>query len=202
MALLAAQPLLAPYVDARWLVVLRGAVAAILIASFWRSYVELRDAERVPAREYALAIAVGLAIFPVWINFDSGWAAFDSGAGFAPLRDDGSVDPVLALLKLASLVVVVPLMEELFWRSFLMRWIDKRDFLGADARRASFLAFALSSALFAMEHAMWFASLVAGAAYAGLYKRAGNLRLPIISHATTNGTLGIWILATGSWRYW
>ena len=202
MALLAAQPLLAPYLDARWLVVLRGAVAAILIAFFWRSLVELRDGEPVPVREYLLAIVVGLAVFAVWITFDSGWAAFDAGPGFAPLRDDGSFDPALALLKLASLVVVVPLMEELFWRSFLMRWIDKRDFLGADARRASFMAFALSSALFAMEHALWFAGLVAGAAYAWLYKRAGNLRLPIVSHATTNGTLGIWILATGSWRYW
>ena len=93
-------------------------------------------------------------------------------------------------------------MEELFWRSFLLRWIDRREFLTADPRRASWLAFAISSALFAVEHSLWFAGLLAGLAYGWLYMRSRNLWIPIVSHATTNGILGIWILATGNWRFW
>jgi CAAX prenyl protease-like protein len=93
-------------------------------------------------------------------------------------------------------------MEELFWRSFLLRWIDSRDFLSWDPRKATFLAFALSSALFASEHSLWFAGLAAGIAYTWVYIRSGNLWIPIVSHAVTNGTLGLWILATGNWRFW
>jgi uncharacterized protein len=142
-------------------------------------------------------------VFLAWIAFDSGWAAFGPrGTGFVPMAGEGAIDPTLVLLRLFGLVLVVPIMEELFWRSFLMRWIDKRDFGALDPRRTSLLAFALSSALFALEHTLWFAGLLAGLAYAWIYRRTGNLRAPILSHAITNGTLGLWILATGSWHLW
>jgi CAAX prenyl protease-like protein len=71
-----------------------------------------------------------------------------------------------------------------------------------DARQASWAAFAISSALFASEHTQWLAGLIAGMVYAWLYKKTNNLWYPILSHAITNGTLGIWILATGNWRFW
>jgi CAAX prenyl protease-like protein len=83
-----------------------------------------------------------------------------------------------------------------------MRRIDARDFLSLDPRGASGLAFGLSCALFASEHALWFAGLIAGIAYGALYMRSRNLWIPIVSHATTNGTLAIWILATGNWQLW
>ena len=90
-------------------------------------------------------------------------------------------------MRVTGLVLVVPVMEELFWRSFLMRWIDRREFLVADPAQASFLAFALSSALFALEHSQWFAGLVAGMAYSWLYIRAGNLRIPILYAVNARG---------------
>jgi len=93
-------------------------------------------------------------------------------------------------------------MEELFWRSFLMRWIDARDFLNLDARRVSGMALALTCGLFAVEHSLWVAGLMAGLAYAGLYITTNNLRAPVLAHAVTNAILGLWILATGSWQLW
>jgi CAAX prenyl protease-like protein len=93
-------------------------------------------------------------------------------------------------------------MEELFWRSLVMRWIARRDFLALAPRAAGLTAFALSSALFALEHSQWLAGLAAGMAYGWLYMRSGNLWIPILSHATTNGILALWIVATGSWRFW
>ena len=87
-------------------------------------------------------------------------------------------------------------------KHFLLRWIDKREFLAFDPRSASWVAFAISSALFASEHSQWFAGLLAGMTYNWIYMRTGNLWVPIVSHATTNGLLGIWILATGNWQFW
>jgi CAAX prenyl protease-like protein len=197
-----------PYKDAadwRWLAIGRGLAAAALLALFWRHYSELRKpASRPRPAHWLLAIVAGFAVFGVWITFDAGWAAFGGeGKGFVPLRADGSIDWLLAGLRLWVLAAVVPIMEELFWRSFLLRWIDSpRNFLAADPRRTGFAAFAISSALFASEHSLWFAGLIAGVIYTGVYTRTGNLWLPIVSHAITNGTLGLWILATGNWRFW
>jgi hypothetical protein len=79
----------------------------------------------------------------------------EMGKGYAPLAADGSIDWARAALRLFGLALVVPVMEELFWRSFLLRWIDKRDFLAMDPRRASVMAVALSSSLFRdRAHAM------------------------------------------------
>jgi len=172
-----------------------------LLAVYWPRYEELRERPRL--RDATLAIALGLAVFGAWITFDRGWAATGSGGpGFMPLRADGSIDVTLVALRLAGLALVVPVMEELFWRSFLMRRIDARDFLSLDPRAVSALAFGLSCALFASEHTLWFAGLLAGAAYGLHYKRCRNLWIPIVSHATTNGTLAIWILATRNWHFW
>jgi len=203
-AFLALQPYLDRAFDPRWVVVTRGLAVAGVLALFWRHYGELRrDAGQATATDWFLSVAVGIGIFFLWIAFASGWSTFGApSTGFVPLRADGSVDPVLAGLRLFGLVLVVPVMEELFWRSFVMRRIDRTDFLGLDPKRASFLAFALSSALFALEHSQWFAGLVAGMAYAGLYMRSGSILIPIVSHATTNAILGTWILVTGSWTFW
>lgn len=157
---------------------------------------------RLKLREAGAAIATGLAVFAAWITFDWSWAAFESGPGLAPLDARGHVDAGLVAAKLAGLVLVVPVMEELFWRSLVMRWIDRRDFLALDPRAASLAAVALSSALFALEHTLWLAGLAAGAAYALLYRASGNLWSAVAAHATTNAALAAYILATGRWDLW
>ena len=178
----------------RW-VLLRGAVAALLIAFFWRSYVELRVP--LPARELVASIAVGLAVFIAWIALDNG-----EGTGFRPVTVEGAIEWPIAMARFAILAAVVPVMEELFWRSLLMRRIDARDFLAVDARRVSRFALILSAVLFATEHSMWVAGLIAGLAYAGLYIKTNNLWAPVVAHSVTNAILGTWILATGSWHLW
>jgi CAAX prenyl protease-like protein len=180
----------------------RGLAAAALLAAFWRHYTELRQAP-LPARHASVAIAVGALVFGLWIALDQPWARFgDPGPGYAPLAGDGSLDWLKIVPRLAVLALVVPVMEELFWRSFLMRWIDQRDFLGLDARKASRTAVLVTSGLFALEHSLWLAGLIAGLAYAGLYITTNNLRAPVLAHAVTNGILGLWIVATGSWHLW
>lgn len=189
--------------DVRWLTVLRPVVVAVLLAFLWKHYEELHRL-RVARRHLVLAAGLGIAVFAAWIVFDRGWAVVGSPrGGFEPLDDQGRLDFTLAALRLAGFGLVVPIMEELFWRSFLLRWIEApRDFLALDPRRAGFLAFALSSILFASEHALWFAGLVAGISYNLCFMRSRNLWACVLSHAITNTTLGVWILATGNWRLW
>jgi CAAX prenyl protease-like protein len=188
--------------DLRWLDMLRAATVTAALIVFWRGYGELGAASAVKPQRWLLAIGCGLAVFVVWIHFDDGWAVVGRSEGFDPTGADGEIRLTLAGLRLAESVLVVPIMEELFWRSFLLRWLDARDFIAADPRRASPGAFALTAVLFASEHSLWFAGLIAGLLYNWLYTRTGNLWVPIASHAVTNGALGIWILATANWRLW
>ena len=175
---------------------MRGLAAAVLLAIFWRQYVELRT-ERLGALQALMSVVAGVGVFGMWIALDNG-----EGAGFRPLTAEGTLDWPILVARFAILAAVVPVMEELFWRSFLMRWIDARDFLGVDARKASRTAILVTSGVFALEHSLWLAGLIAGLAYAGLYMTTNNLRAPVLAHAVTNGILGLWIVATGSWHLW
>ncbi len=188
--------------DLRWLNVLRAVAVTLALACFWRGYGELGAFHDVKPHQWLLAIGTGLTVFLVWINFDDGWAIMGSTRGFNPTGRDGGIDLTLASLRLAELALVVPVMEELFWRSFLLRWLDAREFSAADPRRASPRAFALTAVLFASEHSLLFAGLIAGLLYNWVYIRTGNLWVPIASHAISNGALGIWILATRNWHLW
>lgn len=188
--------------DPRWLNVLRTVAVTLALAYFWRGYRELGAAGAVKPHQWLLAIGTGLAVFLVWVSFDDGWAVVGSSKGFNPAGRDGGVDLTLAGLRLAELALVVPVMEELFWRSFLLRWLDAREFSTADPRRASPRAFAITAVLFALEHSLWFAGLIAGLLYNWLYMRTGNLWVPITSHAITNSALGIWVVTTGNWHLW
>lgn len=187
--------------DTRQLFTLRALVVLALLGALWVLYSELHDFA-LPWRHVLLAVVSGAAVFALWINLDFPWATFGETKSFEPLRSDGGIDWMLVVFRLLGLAIVVPVMEELFWRSFLLRWIDHQKFLELPPQQVSLRAIAVSSMLFASEHQLWFAGLIAGLVYALLYVRTGNLWVPIISHAVTNAVLGAWILATGNWQFW
>jgi CAAX prenyl protease-like protein len=93
-------------------------------------------------------------------------------------------------------------MEELFWRSFLLRWLERHDFLQVAPRSVGPRPLVITTALFALEHSQWLAGGIAGVVYSALYMRSGNLWVPIAAHAVTNAALGIWILHTENWHFW
>lgn len=188
--------------DPRWLYGLRVATVAALLLAFARHYRELRLPPAPAAREWLLAVAVGLGVFVAWINLAGGWLVLsDEPGGFDPRAAGGQLDPALVAVRIAGAALVVPVMEELFWRSFILRWIDNPRFLDADPRAMSLRAVLWSSVIFGLEHNEWFAGILAGAAYAWLYRR-GHLGLAVAGHAVTNLVLGVWVVTTGSWRFW
>lgn len=184
-----------------WLYPVKIAVVVALLAWYWRRYGELH-AGRLTARAWLVAVATGVVVFVLWINLDASWMQVGAPAGYDPSAPDGHIDWLLVACRLAGAALVVPVMEELFWRSFIQRWLTKPDFLDCAPAAVGIKALAMTAVLFGIEHNLWFAGMVAGLAYGFLYMRAGSLWSPIIAHAVTNGLLGAWILATGSWTYW
>jgi CAAX prenyl protease-like protein len=142
-------------------------------------------------------------VFFLWVLPYPGWATLGAGgAGFNPTQPDGTVNLLLAAIRLSGAALVVPVMEELFWRSFIMRWLDRPDFMAADPMHVDRRAFFVTALLFAVEHHLWLAGLLAGIAFGWLYKVCRNLWAPVLAHGVTNAMLGIWVLSRGAWQYW
>lgn len=190
-------------IDPRWLYGVTVIAVGALLFWFRREYGELARQTLPSAAEVLLAIGVGALVFVLWIQLDADWMTLgEPAAGFVPLTPSGSLDWPLIVARFAGAALLVPVMEELFWRSFLMRWIERPVFEGVDPRRVGLKAIVVSTFVFMLAHTLWLAAIVAGLAYAWLYVRSGKLWLPLIAHAVTNGALGVWVVATRQWQYW
>ena len=189
--------------DTRWLYALTVLVVGTMLLVWWREYGELARQNWPSLSEVALAVAVGVAVFVLWINLDANWMTLsEPSAAFKPVNAQGGLEWPLIAVRWIGATLLVPVMEELFWRSFLMRWIDNPVFEGIDPRRTSLKAVLLSTFVFVLAHTLWLAAIVAGLAYAWLYVRSGKLWLPVIAHGVTNGVLGIWVVQSGQWQFW
>lgn len=187
-------------VDPRHLYAVRVGVVTVALGLLWRQYEELKGATP-SARQALLAVAVGTGVFVLWINLDAAPLVIGTSEGFDP-RVGTEVRWALAVPRLAGAALVVPVMEELFWRSFVLRWLERQTFLDVDPGSIGWRALVISSAIFAVEHHLWLAGLLAGLAYGWLYMRTGSLWAAILAHAVTNGLLGVWVLTTGAWELW
>jgi hypothetical protein len=99
-------------------------------------------------------------------------------------------------------VLVVPVMEELFWRAFLIRWLVKEDFKSVPVGTFTWPSFLITVALFGAEHNQWLAGLVCGALYNWLLYRTRSVWACVVAHAVSNAALAAWVLARGDWKFW
>lgn len=187
--------------DVRWLYAVKIALVAALLFLFREKYQELRPAQRIRFGELVLAIVLGALVFIAWINLNVGWLVTGSVSAFNPLDKAGINLPLMAI-RMMGATLVVPLMEELFWRSFLLRWLESKDFTGVDPARIGLRSCLAVTVLFGFEHNLWFAGMLAAMVYNFLYMHTKNLWLPIVSHAVTNGLLGIWVVVGNHWEFW
>jgi CAAX prenyl protease-like protein len=126
--------------------------------------------------------------------------------GFDPTVFAGS--PVLYWLtvtaRFARLVIIVPLLEEIFWRGFLLRYLIREDFSKVPLGAYSHLSFFGVAGLFMLVHQTpdWPAAFVTGLIFNGLLVRTKSLGTCVAAHAITNLGLGIYIMATRQWGFW
>lgn len=172
------------------------AVAAALIY-FRNSYEELRPGFSL------LAVIVGLVAIAIWIGIDSYYPKFGSAAVFDPMSITSVAQRnAFFAVRVFGAVIVVPVMEELFWRAFLIRWLVKEDFKSVPIGTFTGLSFAVTVGMFGMEHYQWLAGLICGALYNWLYYKRKDVFACIIAHAVSNAALAAWVLYRGDWKFW
>jgi CAAX prenyl protease-like protein len=186
--------------------ILRVTVMTAVLLLIARPVIDLRVKKLVPT------LAIGIVVFVVWIapdvlfkEYRHFWLFENALMGKAATSFESPVTlswPVLAL-RLIRAVVIVPIIEELFWRSWLMRWLIDNDFQKVPLGRYSAQAFWIVAVLFASEHgSYWDVGLVAGVIYNWWMVRTRSLGDLILAHAVTNGILGAYVIAFGKWEYW
>jgi hypothetical protein len=99
--------------------------------------------------------------------------------------------------------LVVPVMEELFWRDYLWRTIlAPNDFKLAAVGEWDWKPFVFVSLLFATVHVQWATAIVWGFMIAALLAYTRSLGACIIAHGVTNLLLGGYVLFTKNWYFW
>ena len=176
-------------------------IVAVLCRDTWRDLKPLPSASM-----FAVAIVAGLAVTALWIGLDGRYPAIPllgKRSGFDPTTLPVPGRFVFLAVRFLGLVLVVPLIEELFWRSFLMRWLIDSDFRTIPIGRVTRVAVVITSFGFALEHPEWLPALLTGLIWAGLLAWSKSVFACVVSHATANLALGAYVLAMGgeAWRF-
>jgi CAAX prenyl protease-like protein len=189
-----------------WEYPLRSLALASILWFVSRRVISLRAAHPLAS------VGLGVAVFLVWIAPDWAWPGWRSHWLFVNPLTGAVESSVPAGLRNDALVLVsrtirgallVPVIEELFWRSWLMRWLVKPEFEHVPLGSYTPFSFWMTAALFAVEHGpFWFVGLLAGIAYNWWMIRTRSLGDCIVAHSVTNGALAAYVLAAGKWEYW
>ena len=100
-------------------------------------------------------------------------------------------------------IVIVPVVEELFWRAWLMRWLIRPDFERVPLGAYSTSSFVSVAVLFALEHgSYWDVGLLTGFLYNFWMIRTKSVADCILVHAVTNACLCGYVIWAGQWQYW
>jgi uncharacterized protein len=183
-----------------WIYPLQTIGCGALLICFRRSY----GFDRL--RFVVFTILVASAVFLIWILPQQFLGFPPRINGFDPtlLPNSPSIYWFTIALRFLRLVIVVPFVEEIFWRAFLLRFLINENFERVPFGKFSWLSFAVVTLVFALSHARpdWLAALCAGALYNFVAYRTRSLASCILAHAFTNLLLGLWIMRTQQWGFW
>ena len=164
------------------------------------------------AQQWLASIAVGVVVFVVWIGPDLLLPGYRTGLLFSngivghpigSFPEAARGDPLALALRFGRAALLVPVLEELFWRAWLPRWAIDTDFQRVPLGTFTPAVFWITALLFASEHgSYWDVGLAAGLIYNWWMQRTRSLGDCILAHAVTNACLSAYVIAAGRWEYW
>jgi CAAX prenyl protease-like protein len=182
-----------------WIFPLQTLVCGLLLARGWKHYEFSRPAQPL----FTTAIAV--LVLAIWIAPQELLGAERRWEGFEPgFFGDGAAYGTNVTVRFIRLVIVVPLLEEIFWRGFLLRYVINDDFTKVPFGTFDWKSFSIVTLFFGLAH--FGPRLLAG----DHHRR--TLQFRRLPHpqpqrmrpraCDTNLLLGIYILRTGQWGFW
>jgi uncharacterized protein len=176
------------------------------LAGAWMIWIFRRWIAEMRWRISAEGVIVGVVVFVLWVGLDSYYpkigkleASWNPQAFFGA----GSVWAwFFIVVRMVGSAFVVPPIEEVFYRSFIYRYIVRPDFEGVEFRHLSWVALFVTAGIFGFAHYEWLPGILCGLLYQGLVIRKNRLGDAITAHAITNFLLGAWVVWKGAWHFW
>ena len=182
-----------------------GVMGVVIRAAAW-PVVDFR------VKNWLGSLLLGAAVFVMWIGPDllfpgyrGHWLFTNAIAGSVTpgLPEEVRGDSAVLLLRGLRASLIVPIIEELFWRAWLMRWLISPDFETVPLGKYSAQAFWIVAILFASEHGpYWDVGLLCGILYNWWMVRTRSVGDLILTHGVTNACLCIYVVAAEKWEYW
>jgi uncharacterized protein len=185
---------------------IRVVITAAIVILFSRNILSLHPSRPIQS------ILVGTVVFALWIGPDilsptyrQHWLFHNPLVGTAASTIPHHLrgDPVFLLFRIAGSAILVPIIEELFWRGWLMRVLISPDFRSIKPGAYSTFSFGVTAVLFASEHGpYWEVGLIAGVIYGAWMLRTGSLGDCILARGITNACLAAYVIGASQWQYW
>ena len=173
---------------------------AITTAILWHYRKHYREHLRSFFSSPGFAIGLGLIVWAIWMllepsghktspaEFAAGWSTIAFGFWLT--------------MRILGSCIIVPIVEELAFRGFLLRRLISPDFTEVSLTKFTWLSFLGSSIAFGVLHQRWLAGIIAGMLFAYAQYRNGRLADAVIAHAVANFAIAVTVLATGAWQLW
>ena len=184
---------------------LRVVILGLVIAKFSWKVLDLR------VDNWGGSILLGIGIFGIWIfpdlvfpDYRNHWLLQNSFTGVveSSFPESARTNSLAILFRAIRAIMIVPVVEELFWRGWLMRWLVNSNFTAVRLGQTTVWAFTATAILFASEHGpFWDVGLVAGIGYNWWMMKTRRLGDLVVAHAVTNACLVGYVLVTGEWQY-
>ena len=196
-----------------WLYLVKTVLGAAMIFALRSFIAEMRWAFSWEA------VAVGIGVFIVWVGINGEWSVQTTlwhklGLASAPKElalpwnpiaqfGDGSALAWLFIaVRILGSTLVVPPLEEVFYRSFLYRYLASQNFMVVPLNRFALMPFVVTALVFGLAHNEWLAGILCAAGYQWLVLRKNRLGDAMTAHAITNFLLGVWVVWRGVWNLW
>jgi len=152
------------------------------------------------------AFAIGVAVLIMWIGIDGLYPHLSADRKPPnPYLQFGEHSPLATLAivgHILGMTLIVPPLEEVFFRSFLYRYFVRTDFENMPLNRFHPTSFIVTSVIFGFEHNEWLSGILCGFAFQWLVINKNRLGDAIAAHAITNFLLGLWIVCSRQWHFW
>lgn len=174
---------------------LKTIVTAVFLLYYIKEYKELKK-----FKLSLLSILTGILIFLMWISLEGIYQRFP-GLPYTPLILPNFFTLTI-IIKLIGFILIAPLVEELFVRSFLLRFLLNPDFEKVKIGTYSLFSFILTVLFFGFAHNQWLPGLITGILLNLLLYKTKNIWSCIQAHLTANIILAVYIILTQNWIFW
>lgn len=171
---------------------------------YWRKNFRVDFSQQLLLRDTMIAVFCGVVVVLIWVLPENYLYQLEKGSLFNPydLTQSYISAILLIVVRIFGAAIVVPIMEELFWRSFLMRYLITSPFTSIAVGKFSWFSFLSVAVLFGLAHHRFIVGIIAGIIYGLLLIYQKNLKGVIIAHGTTNLLLGMYTVLTENWQFW